>query len=121
MEHHITVRFSDGQECDFRLDDGDTAGITWEQAQAWIDEEYVNTGYEAANPVATTPLADKILRVAMAYGPQPFVSNTAWARRFARCTGRAIGRIDIAVDVARQVIGSPGTARAGQSETSTSP
>lgn len=121
MEHHITVRFSDDQECEFRLHDGDTADITWEQAQAWIDEEYVNTGYEAANPVGTTPLADKILRLAMAYGPQPFVSNTAWAKRFARCTGRAIGKIDIAVDVARQVIGSSGTARAGQSETSISP
>lgn len=121
MEHNITVSFADDQQYDFRLCDGDTAGITWEQAQAWIDEEYVNTGYEAANPVGTTPLADKILRLAMAYGPQPFASNTAWARRFARCTGRAIGKIDIAVDVARQIVGSSGAARAGQSETSTSP
>ena len=119
MEHHIAVSFADDQHYDFDLQDVDTAGMTWEQAQAWIDEEYVNTPYEAAHPVGTTPLANKILRVAMAYGPQPFASNTAWARRFARCTGRAIGKIDIAVDVARQIVGGSGTAGAGQSETST--
>jgi hypothetical protein len=121
MQHNIIVSFAGGQEYEFELQDADTAGMAWEQAQAWIDEEYVNTPYEAAQPVGTTLLADKILRIAMAYGPQPFASNTAWAKRFARCTGRAIGKIDIAVDVARQVVGSSGTARAGQSETSTSP
>ncbi len=105
MEHHIAVKFADSQEYDFTLHDADTADLTWEQAQAWIDEEYVNTGYEAANPVGTTPLADKIVCVAMAYGPQPFAGNTAWAKRFVRCTGRATGKIDIAVDVARQIPG----------------
>ncbi len=119
MEHHIAVKFADNQEYDFTLHDADTADLTWELAQQWIDEEYVNTGYEAANPVGTTPLADKILRVAMAYGPQPFAGNTAWARRFARCTGRAIGKIDIAVDVARQIVGSSGAAGVEQTETST--
>jgi hypothetical protein len=104
MEHHITVRFGDVQEFDFKLSGADTVGMTWEEAQRWIDEEYVNTGYEPASPVGTAPLADKILRIAMAYGPQPFANNTAWARRFVRCAGRAIGKINITVDIANQLV-----------------
>ncbi len=105
MEHHITVRFGGDQEYEFRLHDADTDGLTWEQAQAWIDKEYVNTGYEATYPVGVTLLADKILRIAMAYGPQPLASNTAWAKKFVRSTGKAIGKIHITVDVANQVVG----------------
>lgn len=105
MEHHIAVKFADDQEYDFTLQDADTADLTWEQAQQWIDEEYVNTGYQADYPVGMTLLVDKILRIAITYGPQPFANRTAWAKRFARCAGRAIGKINIAVDVANRVVG----------------
>jgi hypothetical protein len=105
MEHHISVNFADNREYDFRLQERDTESIAWEEAQAWIDEEYVNTAYELAHPVATTLLADKIVRIAMAYGPQPFANNTAWAKQFLRCAGRALGKVNITVDVSRQRVG----------------
>ncbi|HSQ02460.1 MAG TPA: hypothetical protein VLN59_00410 [Burkholderiales bacterium] len=105
MEHHISVNFADDREYDFHLYERDTAGIAWEQAQAWIDEEYVNTAYESSDPVGTALLAEKIVRIAMAYGPQPFANNTAWAKQFVRCAGRALGKVKITVDVSRQRVG----------------
>ena len=105
MEHHITVRFSDDKEYNFALHDDDTADVTWEQAQQWIDEEYVNTGYQADYPVGMTLLVDKLLRIAITYGPQPFANKTAWAKKFARCAGRAIGKINITMDIANRVVG----------------
>ena len=104
MEHHISVNFAGDREYAFHLQERDTASMAWEQAQAWIDEEYVHTAYESDDPVGTAPLADKIVRIAMAYGPQPFANNTAWARQFVRCAGRALGKIKITVNVARQSI-----------------
>jgi hypothetical protein len=104
MDHHITVHFPNEQEYEFHVSDGEHAVVTWEHAQAWIDEEYVNTRYQTTHPVGTAALADKVLRIAMAYGPQPFANNTAWAKAFARCTGRAIGKIKIRVDIANQSV-----------------
>ncbi len=105
MEQQIAVKFAAHHEFDFALQEADTADLTWEQAQRWIDEEYVNTGYQADYPVGMTLLVDKILRIAITYGPQPFANRTAWAKRFARCAGRAIGKINITVDVANRVVG----------------
>ena len=105
MEHHITVSFGRDQAYLFELVDADTADMTWEQARHWIDEEYVNTGCEAARRVGTAALTDKVVRIAMAYGAQTFAANTAWANKFARCTGRAIGKIKITIDIANQVVG----------------
>ncbi len=104
MEHHITVSFGRDQAYLFELVDGDTADLTWEHAQHWIDKEYVNTGCEAARLVATAALTDKVLRIAMACGAQAFAANTAWANNFVRCTGRAIGKINITLDIANQVV-----------------
>jgi hypothetical protein len=105
MEHHISVNFARDGAFDFHLQDHDTAGIAWEQAQAWIDEEYVNTGDDAAHRVGTALLAEKIVRIAAAYGPRPFANKTAWAKQFVRCTGRAVGKVNITVDVACQRMG----------------
>lgn len=118
MNHHIAVGFAADQRYVFDLQDVDTAGMTWEEAQAWIDEEYVKTAYEAAHPVGTTPLADKLLRVAAAYGPRPFASNTAWARRFARCAGKALGMVAITLDVANQSLRFGGVAPSAASQSS---
>jgi hypothetical protein len=81
MEHHVTVRFSDDQEYGFRVPDADTAGLT-----------------------CMTLLVDKLLRIAITYGERPFANHTAWAKQFARCAGRALGKINITVDVSNLVV-----------------
>src|SRR5688572_5492472 len=105
MEHHITVSFRDGQRYQFELPDADTADLSWDEAQHWLDEQYVSTGDGAEQSVGTTLLSDKVLRIATACGSRPFAEHTAWARQFARCTGRAMGKIRISVDVAKQSVG----------------
>jgi hypothetical protein len=104
MEHHITVDFARDRAFEFHLQDNDTADMAWEQAQNWIDEEFVRTAPDAVDRVGTTPLGEKIACIAAAYGPQPFANDTAWARRFVRCTGRTVGKVKITVDVVRQTV-----------------
>ena len=107
MEHHIAVKFADDQEYDFTLHDADTADLTWEQAQQWIDEEYVNTGYQADYPVGMTLLVDKVLRIAITYGPQPFANGPH---------GQNGSRVAPAGRSARSI--SPWTLRTGSSASS---
>jgi hypothetical protein len=104
MEHHITVTFGADRKYDFRLRDEDTAGITWAQAQQWIDEEYVKTEFEAIRPAGVAPLADKILCIAIARGPETFAQDAGWAAQFARCAGRATGRVNVTVSVANRMV-----------------
>jgi hypothetical protein len=105
MNHHIVVSFGDDREYEFELRDADTANMTWEAAQRWIDEEYVKTGQEAARPVGTVLLSEKILCIAKAHGPRAFATNGEWAICFARCAGKAIGRISITLDAGRHTVG----------------
>jgi hypothetical protein len=99
MNHHITVSFGAEREYGFRFGDGETAGLSQERAREWIEEECARLEPDLTSPVGKTLLADKLLTIVRAHGEQPFASGTPWAREFARCAGKAVGRPNIRIDV----------------------
>lgn len=105
MDLHITVTFGIEQEYSFRVHPAETASLTQEQARKWIEEEYANLEPDLPNPMGKALLVDKLLAIVRAYGQRPFASNTAWAKQFVRCAGKASGKPNVTIDVAKNVIG----------------
>lgn len=105
MDHHIIVTFGSDQEYHFRVHDADTADLTQEQARQWLEQEYANLEPDLPSPLGKALLADKLLAIVKAYGQRPFASNTAWAKQFVRCAGKATGRTNVTINVATSVVG----------------
>lgn len=105
MDHHITVSFGADREYNFEVPDAEMAGLAQDQARSWIEEEFANLEPDLPTPLGKMVLADKLLIIVRAYGERPFASRTAWARQFARCAGKAVGRANVTIDVAHNDVG----------------
>lgn len=105
MEHFIMVKFGAQQQYPFRLNDADTAGLTAQEAQQWLDAELEKSGEEALNPVGKSLLADKVLRLARAAGPGEFARASPWAMQLVRCAAVLIHRANITIDVPASSVG----------------
>lgn len=102
MTQHITVRFDEDREYDFRVHD---SALTFDDARRWLDEQFAATGIEPLNPMGKALAVDKVLAVARAYGPKSFADRSDLALRFVSCAAAVIGRPNITVDVERTTVG----------------
>lgn len=98
MHQHVIVSFGDDKRFDFRLTDGDVAGIAREQARQWFDRQFEELECDVPTPMGKVLLVDRILSVAR-YAGEPRFRDAAWAEQFARnaavMTGREVLRVDV--------------------------
>lgn len=75
------------------------------QAREWLDQQYLALGAEPPRPSGKVLIADKILGVAAAAGPERFSSDPDWAQEFAAAAAGALDRDLVRVDVRDATIG----------------
>lgn len=105
MDHHITVSFGPDREYNFHVPGDEAADLAQEQARAWVEEQFAGLEPDLPSPLGKMLLADKLVVIVRAYGEHPFAARTEWARQFARCAGRSVGKPNLTVDVAQNNIG----------------
>ncbi len=69
-----------------------------EAARRWLDDEFIRLECEPLRASGKVLLADKVLTVAHAAGPQ-LLSDATWFSAFARATSAALARPTVRVDV----------------------
>lgn len=74
-------------------------------ARRWLDEQFVELGAEPLRIGGKILLADKVLAVASAAGPERFAADEAWAKTFASAACAALQRNVLKIDVENAAIG----------------
>jgi hypothetical protein len=105
MTQHITVSFGSGREYELTVNDADIAGMTKDQARAWLAKEFEVLECTPSNPMGKILVLDMILNVAKYGGEERFKQPGEWAKQFAAVVGCALERPAIRVDVAGFVVG----------------
>ncbi len=101
MRSEVKVVFSPVQQFDLAVDADEV--LSFEAARQWLDEQYVKYECEPMRGSGKVLLADKILGVAAAAGPQAF-ADPAWALDYARATSSALSKALLRVDVAKRTL-----------------
>jgi hypothetical protein len=105
MDYRISVKFGEGQDYEFRLQQRDLAGSTPESARRWLTQQFHDMGCSPSNPTGKVLLVDKILAVARAMGEKPFAAHQGPAVEFARNALVAFEKRSLSVDVSRLSVG----------------
>lgn len=100
MHHEMTVSFGPGQE--FRIASDVSMGA--DDARRWLDEQFLDFDCEPLRASGKVLLADKLLAIAEAAGPEAFAAGDAWTRRFAEAAGAATARATVHIDVAKRTL-----------------
>lgn len=95
MHHEMTVSFGPDQEFRIAAD----ASMGADDARRWLDEQFLDFDCEPLRASGKVLVADKLLAIAEAAGPEAFAAGDAWARRFAEAAGAATARATIRMDV----------------------
>ena len=98
MRSEVKIVFGPGQEVDLVVDAGEV--LSFDAARAWLDEQYVRNGCEPMRGSGKVLIADKILGVAAAVGPQAF-DDAAFALDYARAASGALSKALLRVDIPR--------------------
>lgn len=98
MRSEIKVVFEPGQELDLVVDGSEV--LSFESARAWLDEQFVKHQCEPLRGSGKVLIADKILAVAQALGPQG-LGDPALGLDFARATRGALSKALVRVDIPR--------------------
>ncbi|ATE61916.1 hypothetical protein [Thauera sinica] len=105
MSYQVIVSFGAGREYEFAVHDAEVAGLTKDQARAWLAQEFDALECTPSNPMGKVLVLDMILNVAK-YGGEPrFQQAGDWARQFARAAAAVLERPAIRVDVKGFVVG----------------
>ena len=105
MPYQVIVSFGADRDYEFAVHDADVAGLTKDQARAWLAQEFEALECTPSNPMGKVLVLDMILNVAK-YGGEPrFEQAGEWAKQFARVTAAALDRPAIRVDVKGFVVG----------------
>jgi hypothetical protein len=105
MTQHITVSFGANRDYELTVHDEDIAGLSKDQARAWLAREFEVLECTPSNPMGKILVLDMILNVAKYGGEERFKEAGEWAKQFAAAVGRALERPAIRVDVAGFVVG----------------
>ncbi len=105
MSSQIVVAFARGSEYTFHVSDQEIAPCGRDEANAWLDREWIDLDCIPTNPVGKILLLDKILCVAKYAGERQFTSNAEWANRYARAVAAVLDRPLIRVDVGEHQVG----------------
>ena len=95
MHPRVSLVIDDRQT--LTLDAGE-AGSTPEAARAWLDAQFVALECEPLRASGKVLLADKVLAVAQAAGPERWPDAT-WSRAFAAAATAALGQPLVTVDL----------------------
>ncbi|TAH45677.1 MAG: hypothetical protein EYC67_10365 [Betaproteobacteria bacterium] len=105
MPYQVIVSFGADREYEFAVHDADVAGLTKDQARAWLAQEFDVLECTPSNPMGKVLVLDMILNVAKYGGESRFQQAADWAKQFARVTAAALDRPAIRVDVKGFVVG----------------
>lgn len=97
MSVEVTVRFGPTLEYQYALRDDQVADRM--VAGQWLDDQFEALGAEPLRASGKVLIADKVLAVAQAAGPERFQSDGDWGRSFAVHAIGALGRGAVCVDV----------------------
>ncbi|GAB4208374.1 MAG: hypothetical protein Fur0019_14000 [Tibeticola sp.] len=95
MHPRVSLVIDDRQT--LTLDAGE-AGRTPEAARAWLDAQFVALECEPLRASGKVLIADKVLAVAQAAGPERW-GDAHWAAEFAAATTAALGKPLVTVDL----------------------
>ncbi|MDZ7857855.1 MAG: hypothetical protein U5O44_16910 [Sphaerotilus sp.] len=91
----MTVSFGPDQEFRIAAD----ASMSADDARRWLDEQFLDFDCEPLRASGKVLVADKLLAIAEAAGPEAFAAGDAWTMRFAEAAGAATARAKIRMDV----------------------
>jgi len=98
MRSEVKLVFGPGQELDLSVDAAEVLGF--EAARRWLDDQFVKHGCEPMRGSGKVLIADKVLAVAAALGPQG-LADPAMGLDYARATVGALSKALVKVDVPR--------------------
>lgn len=103
MRSEVTVSFGP-QQAPVRVDLEEVQPMPHDVARWWLDEQFTRLGCEPLRPTGKVLLADKVICVARAAGPQLF-ADAKWASEFARASSAALAKPVVRVDVPAMTVG----------------
>ena len=105
MLYTVTVSFGETSEYEFKFLDADIAGVSRDQARAWLHSEFEALECTPRNPVGKILLLDVILDVAKYGGEKRIAEGGEWAVTFVHNVAAALGRDTVRIDVPNLVVG----------------
>jgi hypothetical protein len=96
MRSEVKIVFGPGQEIDLVVDGSEV--LNFDAARQWLDEQFVQNGCEPMRGAGKVLIADKILGVAAAVGPDAF-KDAAFALDYARAACGALSKALLRVDI----------------------
>jgi len=96
MRSEVKIVFGPGREVELVVDASEV--LSFEAARAWLDEQFVKHDCEPMRGAGKVLIADKILGVAVAAGPEAF-DDAAFALDFARAASGALSKALLRIDI----------------------
>ena len=96
MRSEVSVTFKDSPPV--RLDLEEVQPMPHDVARWWLDDQFTRMDCEPLRPTGKLLMADKVVVVAQAAGPDRF-AEPKWAQEFARAASAALGKPVVHVDV----------------------
>ncbi|MEH0166913.1 hypothetical protein ABT392_09825 [Paucibacter sp. JuS9] len=101
MRKQVKLVFGPGKEIDLAVEAEEV--LSFEASRQWLDEQFVRLGCEPMRGSGKVLVADKILGVAAALGPEGF-KDAAVALDYARAASGALSKALLRVDVPKQTL-----------------
>ncbi|HEY0202345.1 MAG TPA: hypothetical protein VGC24_11690 [Burkholderiaceae bacterium] len=101
MRSEVKFILEDGQELAFNLDE--QPPMAPDAARWWLDDQFQHLDCEPLRPTGKVLIADKVICVARAAGPQRF-ADPQWSGEFARATRAALAKPVVVVDLAAMTV-----------------
>lgn len=95
MTGNVTIRFAADRELALRVAQAAERG----SAVRWLEDEFIRLGAEPLRASGKVLLADRLLSIAAAAGPDSFENDPEWAARYAANAVAALGHDIVTVDL----------------------
>jgi hypothetical protein len=96
MRSEVKVVFDANEQVDLAVDASEV--LSYDAARQWLDEQFVKHGCEPMRGSGKVLIADKILAVANAVGPQA-LRDPAFGLDYARAASGALSKALLKVDI----------------------
>lgn len=96
MHSEVSVKLAANQEYRFDLEGAEP--MAHEAGRRWLDDQFIALDCEPLRASGKVLLADKVLAVAQAAGPERW-SDATWSRAFAAAATAALGQPLVTVDL----------------------
>jgi hypothetical protein len=96
----VMVSFGVQREYALEVAERDLAGLSAEDARAWLADGFDEAGCEPSNPMGKVLAADLLLGVARAAGEERFMQASPWRTRYAAAALKLRDARELVVDAA---------------------